>query len=132
MRLKYDKFNESMTDWPAIHKECERLGQAVIEVTKYSEDREISIQQMKYLHAVVFPTIAREMPCSLWTAELDCKRYAGREWLIKKIEDQHFVLSKTSLTVKQTNDWIDNIRDWAEQGSIFIPLPNRNWRQEKN
>ena len=131
MRTKYDKFNESMTDWPALHKECERLGQAVIEVTKYSETKEISNQQMKYLHAVVFPTLSREMHCSLWEAEFQCKRWAGEQWFMKKVGDLHFVLSKTSLTVKQTNEWIDNIKDWAEKGDIHIPLPDKDWRNKK-
>ena len=65
------------TDWPAIHKACMKHKRFVVEVRKYDEEREISRQQMAYLHGVVFPTIAREMHVSLWEAELLCKTQAG-------------------------------------------------------
>jgi hypothetical protein len=117
---------EPICDWPKIHKECAKLESFSVEVT---DSNDISIQQMKYLHAVVFPRVAEAGKVSLWQAEFDCKRFAGRQWLIKTIQGNHFILSKTSLTVKQTNEWIDNIRDWAEQVyQIIIPLPNKDWR----
>ena len=118
-------------DYPGIQRECGKHERFVIEVTKYDESKEISNQQMKYLHAVVFPTIARETHCSLWQAEFDCKRWAGNQWFMKKMGDQYFVLSKTSLTVKQTNEWIKNIIDWAQTGNVHVPEPDKDWRQNK-
>ena len=131
MRFYGDTDSDPMADWPRIHAECEKHGRFVIEVTKYNESTEISKQQMKYLHAVVFPKIAEEMHCSLWQAEFDCKRWAGEQWFMRKMGDQYFVLSKTSLTVKQCNQWIENIQEWAQQGGIHVPAPDPNWKQNK-
>ena len=114
-----------------IIDECKKHKRFVVRVEEYDEQREISEQQIKYLHAVVFPTIARESHCSKWQAEFDCKRYPGRKWLIKSYGDQHFVLSKKSLSVKQCGDWIENIWDWAQHGGIHIPLPDKDWREHK-
>lgn len=133
MQFKGKTINKQpATDWPAIHKACIKHPAFTVEVREYSEKTEISLQQMKYLHAVVFPQIAEAGKVSLWQAEFDCKRFAGRQWLIKTVEGNHFVLSKTTLSVKQTNQWIDNIIDWAEQAyHILIPLPNPEWRKTK-
>lgn len=132
MRFYGDKYKTPMADWPKIHAACEKYGQFVIEVTKYSEAKEISHQQMSYLHAVVFPAVAKQMHCSLWQAEFDCKRWAGEQWFMRKMGDQYFVLSKTSLTVKQCNEWIESIWDWAQANGIHVPLPDKDWRKEKN
>lgn len=123
--------DQPVADWPKIKAEIRKHDRFVIEVVKYDESTEISRQQMKYLHAVAFPTISRETHCSLWQAEFDCKRFAGNQWFIKKMGDQHFVLSKTSLSVKQTNEWIKNIIDWAATGGIHVPEPDKNWRSNK-
>ena len=122
------------TDWKGIHAECAKHPQFVIRVEKYDEDREISLQQMKYLHAVVFPTLAREMHCSLWEAEFTCKRWCGEPWeLIKKVGPQMYVeCSKTKLTTKQCNAWIESIWDWAQSRKIHIPAPDKDWRKSKD
>ena len=73
-------------DLVRIANECKKHDRFVVRVEKYSEDREISRQQMKYLHAVVFPKLAEAMTCSLWEAEYTCKRWCGEPWeMIKKI-----------------------------------------------
>jgi hypothetical protein len=119
------------SQWTPIYNECAKYERFVVEVTELDSDKDISNQQMKYLHAVVFPLLAKETHCSLWQAEFDCKRHAGNQWFIKKIGDQHFVLSKTSLSVKQTNEWIKNIIDWAATGNIHVPEPDKEWRSNK-
>jgi hypothetical protein len=123
--------NQPCSKWPEIHRECAKYERFVVEVTELDSDKDISNQQMRYLHAAVFPLIAKETHCSLWQAEFDCKRWAGNQWFMKKIGDQHFVLSKTSLTIKQTNEWIKNIIDWAATGNIHVPEPDRDWRRNK-
>lgn len=118
---------QPVTDWPAIHKECMKHKRFVVEVRKYDEQREISRQQMRYLHGVVFPTIAREMHISLWEAELLCKTQAGEQWLVKKMGDVRFILSKTGMSVKDCTEWIQNIFDWGDRNGIFIPPPDKEW-----
>jgi hypothetical protein len=119
------------SQWTSVYNECAKFERFVVEVTELDSDKDISNQQMRYLHAVVFPLLAKETHCSLWQAEFDCKRHAGNQWFIKKIGDQHFVLSKTSLSVKQTNEWIKNIIDWAATGNIHVPEPDKDWRSKK-
>ncbi len=122
---------EAATNWPKIQAKCAEYPRFVIKVERYSEQKEISDRQMAYLHAVVFPTLAREMTCSLWEAEFTCKRQCGEQWLLKKMGDLRFVLSKTVLTTKQCNQWIENIWDWADKSGVHIPQPDKDWRKNE-
>jgi len=118
---------EPAADWPGIQRACAKHKRFVVEVRKYDEKREISRQQMAYLHAVAFPTIASEMHVSLWEAEFLCKTQAGEQWLVKQMWDLRFILSKTTLSVQECNAWMDNIHDWADRNGIFIPPPDKEW-----
>ena len=115
------------TDWPAIHKACMKHQRFVVEVRRYDEEREINRQQMAYLHGVVFPTIAREMHVSLWEAEFLAKTGPGEQWLVKRMGDLRFVLSKTGMSVKDCTEWIQNIWDWSDRNGFFIPPPDKTW-----
>lgn len=119
------------TDWPAIQAEAGRHERFIVEVREYDEQREISLRQMAYLHAVVFPLIAETMGSSLWEAEYWCKRMCGEQWqLIKKVGTGMWVeCSKTKLTTKQCGDWIENI--WAKAEKVWdlhIPPPDQDWK----
>ena len=116
--------------WSAITKGASKYPRFVIEVREHDPEREISIQQMKYLHAVVFPTLAKEMHTSKWEAEFLCKTQCGEQWLVKKVGDLRFILSKTTLSVKDCNEWIENIWDYTQKNGITIPQPNKEWRTE--
>ena len=124
---------KASVDWGRIQAEAASFDRFVVRVEKYSQDREISRRQMKYLHAVVFPKLAEAMTCSLWEAEYTCKRWCGEPWeMIKKIGPGMWVeTSKTKLTTKQCNAWIENIWDWTEKKGIHIPPPNKDWREHK-
>jgi hypothetical protein len=88
-------------NWPAIQVEAASHENFIISVEKWDEEKEISKQQMAYLHAVVFPALAKEMHCSLLWAEITLKRCCGEQWLIKRFEKTEIILTKTALTVKQ-------------------------------
>ncbi len=122
--------NEPATQWHMVHAACRKYPHWVLTVEKYDENKRISRLQMAYLHSVVFPTLAREMSCSLWEAEFTCKRQCGEQWLFVKIGDLHFVKSKTVLSTKQCNKWIENIWDYADKNDIHIPPPDKDWRKE--
>ncbi len=124
---------EPVTDWKAIHAECCKTERFIIEVRPYSEEREITLQQYAYLHAVVFPLLAEAIGCSLWEAEYTCKRWCGQQWeLIKNVGKGMWVeCSKTKLTTKQCNLWIENIMDWAAKRDIVIPPPDPEWRSKR-
>jgi hypothetical protein len=120
---------EPVTQWPEIHQSCRKLRQFVVSVREYSEDKEVTLQQFKFLHAVVFPTLAREWNTSEEDAEFECKKRWGEQWLIKKALGYRFVLSKTVLTTKQCNKWIENIQAGALRENILIPCPDKDWRE---
>ena len=117
------------TDWKAIQTECAKHQRFVVRVEKYDEEREISRQQMAYLHAVVFPTLAKAWDTSYEDAEFECKKKWGEQWLIKKVMGYRFVLTKTTLTVKQCNAWIENIWQGAHREGILIAPPDKDWRE---
>ena len=115
------------TDWPAIHTEADKHDRFVIDVRAWSEEKEVSDNQFAYLHKVVFRMLADAWNCSKAQAELDCKRRWGEQWMIKNELGYRFVLSKTVLTTKQCNDWIDNIWEGAHNEGIIIPMPDKDW-----
>lgn len=117
-------------DWRKLYDFAASLDKFIVTVEKWDEQREISRQQMKYLHAVVFPKFAKEMCCSLLWAEITLKRICGEQWMVKRFENTEIILSKTILTVKQCNQWIENIIDWCGSKNIHIPEPDKNWREE--
>ena len=117
-------------DWRGMQREAARHDRAIVTVEEYDEKREISDKQMAYLHAVVFPTFAKEMHCSLLWAEMTLKRCCGEEWLIKRVDRAELILSKTILSVNQCNKWIENIWDWCDSKNIHIPPPDKDWRKK--
>lgn len=128
--IKNEEDGKPLCAWTAITDEAAKYDKFIVTVEKWDEDREISRQQMKYLHAVVFPTFAKEMFCSLLWAEITLKRSCGEQWLIKRYDKTEIILSKTILTVKQCNQWIENIWDWTSSKNIHIPQPDKDWRKE--
>ena len=119
------------TDWKAIYKEAAKHLQSIITVKKYDPEKEVSDKQMAYLHAVVFPTFAGEYHCSVLWAEITLKRCCGEQWMVKRVEKTELILSKTILSVKQCNQWIENIWDWCGSHGIHIPQPDKDWRERK-
>lgn len=115
--------------WQAAYNEAARHDKFIVIVEPYDEQKEISRQQMKYLHGVVFTTFAREMFCSKLWAEITLKRSCGEEWLIKRVDNTEIILSKTVLTPTQCSQWIENIWDWCESKNIHIPPPDKDWRK---
>ena len=122
---------KAMGNWPAVKDEAARYGQSAVTVEEFTEKRYVSNQQMAYLHAVVFPTYAKEMHCSVLWAEIELKRCCGEQWMIVRVDKAELILSKTILTVDQCTQWIENIIDWTESKNIHIPLPEKNWYETK-
>jgi hypothetical protein len=121
--------SQPCADWKAIQAECAKHPQFVVRVESYSEEREITRQQYAYLHSLVFPTLAKVWDTSLEDAEFECKKRWGEQWLIKKSLGYRFVLSKTTLTVKQCNKWLENIWQGAHREGIIISPPDKDWRE---
>jgi hypothetical protein len=120
---------QACADWRGIQAEAARYRHAVIEVREYDEEREVTLQQFAYLHAVVWPTLAKHWYCSKAEAELRCKRQWGAQWMVKRELGYIFILSKTILTSKQCNDWIENIWEGAHNDGCLISPPDKDWRE---
>ena len=119
-------------NWKAIYAEAGRHEKFIVTVEKWDKQKWISNKQMAYLHAVVFPTFAKEMFCSLLFAEITLKRACGEQWLIRRVDNAELILSKTVLSTNQCNEWFKNIWDWCESRKIHIPEPTteQDWRKE--
>jgi len=116
------------TNWKQLYRQCARYERFIVEVRKYDETKEISLQQMRYLHAVVIPALAEHVGCSELTAEIILKKKCGAQWFIQEIDGDDIIISKTMLTVKQTNKWLENCWDWLESIGCPVPAPDPNWR----
>ena len=116
-------------DWKGIQNECSRHRVFIVDVREYNEEREITLRQMAYLHGCVFPLLAKEWNTSEEDAEFECKKRWGEQWLIKKALGYRFVLSKTVLTSKQCNKWIENIQAGAMRENVIVPPPDKDWME---
>ena len=119
-------------NWKVIQDEAARHKRFTITVEDYNEEREISNQQMAYLHVVVFPLIAETYHMSELEAEDHCKLFCGEKWFVKKIDTKWIRLSKRVLTTKNCNKWIENIYTHFEKQGLHIPAPSQDWRKEQN
>ncbi len=123
--------SQPVADWPAIETLCVKYDRFVIEVRKYDSAKEISLQQMKYLHAVVIPALADHVGCSELMAEICLKKKCGEAFFIQKLDGEQIIISKTMLTAKQTTIWLENIWDWMESINCPVPPPDPAWRANK-
>jgi hypothetical protein len=127
--------NQPIANWKAVYANCAKYARFVVEVREYDEQKEISLQQMKYMHSVVFPALAQYVGCSELMAEIMLKKKCGEQWFIQKIDGNEIILSKTMLTVKQTTKWLENCWEWLESIGCPVPPPDPNWklnRKENN
>lgn len=118
-------------NWKAVYRDCAKYQQFIIEVREYNEEKEISRQQMAYLHAVVFPALADHVGCSELMAEIILKKKSGEQWFIQEIDGNEIIISKTMLTVEQTTKWMENIFDWMESIGCPVTPPDPNWRANR-
>lgn len=122
----------------AFYDECAKHKLFIVDVEKYDNDTEISLQQMAYLHAVVYPTYGKFIGLSNLGAEVSLKRKCGpknkrgENRLVRKFDNIEMIMSKKSLTVRQTNEFIDNIYDFCNGINCFIPPPDPEWKKKKN
>lgn len=124
---------EPATNWPKIHEDCAKHDRFIIEVRKFDPEREISLQQMKWLHCKNGPIVllAEYMGCSKMIAELILKKKCGERFFIHKIDGDTVIASKSMLSVKQTNEWIENIFDFMDSINCPVQPPDPKWRENQ-
>ena len=76
---------QAAADWPRIQLEAAQYPRFIVEVRKYDETAEISIQQMRYLHAVIIKEFAKQMGFSDWYVKLWLKREYGRQFFMADV-----------------------------------------------
>ena len=122
--------NRPLGDWPNIIKEANKYLKAGIWVEDMGDDSQISLAQMAYIYSVVIPVLKKEGYSQL-DAENLLKVQCGEQWLVKVIEGQRYILSKTVLTVKQGTEWIENIMSFMDSIGWPVPPPNKYWYENK-
>ncbi len=128
--------NQPLSAWKAIYKECCKYEQFIIDVRKYDIENEISLQQMAYFHTVVIPAFVNHTGDSPKYWENKLKLEQGSKWFkpqtITVNNHKYTVIpSKTGLSTKDFNEWLQNIMDFAQTLGFIIPLPNKDWKTEK-
>jgi len=116
--------------WDKIQDACVKYGHFVIEVRKLDENREISLQQKAWLHCNKGPIalLAKHKGCSKLDAENTLKKECAGHLFIKEISGELHILSKSTLTVKQTTEWMENIFDYMESIECPVLPPDPNWK----
>jgi len=161
---------KAAANWPAIQKACGKWDRFIVEVRRFDEQREISLKQMAYWHAVVVLEYSQKTGESLLRSEWILKRSAGRLWFMLEAEEEmakrgqvmfecqsvacqnmfvlprkfrgkyvcpncrstnirlFFMLSKTELSVKVFNWFLENAWNFMESIGYPVPPPDPEWR----
>ena len=124
------------TNWPEIYRFCSNQERFIVEVRKLDPEREISLQQMKYFHAVVIPLFVEYTGDSPQYWENKLKLECGSKWFQPKIvtvdgKDFAFLPSKKKLSVADFSEWYQNITDYGLSVNVVIPPPDPRWREHQ-
>lgn len=116
--------------WKAVYRACSKHESFIVEVRKYDEAKEISLQQMRWLHCKNGPIalLAEYMGVSKLIAELILKKKCGERFFVHEIDGEIVIASKAMLTVKQTTEWIENIFDFMDSIGCQVQPPDPAWR----
>ena len=78
------------SSWPRVQMDAAQFQRFVVEVRKYDEASEISIAQMRYLHAVPIREFVKQMGFSEWYVKLWLKREYGKALFMSDVRiDEH-------------------------------------------
>lgn len=126
--------NQPAAAWKHIYSECIKHPEFIIEVRPYSIEKEISRQQMRFLHGVVIPLFVKHTGDSPQNWENRLKVECGSKWFTPKIitvKSQNYTIipSKTNLSTKDFMEWLQNITDYGLTIGIAVPPPDPQWRE---
>jgi hypothetical protein len=135
MKFKGETIDGSaVLDWQKVYGECEKYHRFVIEIRELDEQREISLQQMKYFHAVVVPLFSEWNGDSKGCWETRLKLECGSKWFTPEVhvvdgKPYSFIPSKKTLSVKDCSEWFQNIMDYGLREGVVVPPPDPEWRK---
>ena len=134
--LGYTIEGEAAANWKSIYIECAKFERFIVEVRRYDEEREISLQQIGFFHAGIVPLFVNYTGDSKQYWENKLKLECGSKWFTPKeitISGHIYTVipSKTNLSTKDFSEWYQNITDFGLQHGVVIPPPDPNWRLNK-
>jgi len=123
-------------NWKAVYRDCAKHQQFIVEIREYNEEKEISRQQMKYLHAVIIPLFVDYTGDSPQYWENKLKLECGSKWFkpeIINVNGNPFTIipSKKIISINNFTEWYQNITDYGLQHGVIVPPPNKDWKLEK-
>jgi hypothetical protein len=123
--------------WKVIFQECVKHPEFMIEVRAHSADKEISLQQMRFLHGAVIPLFVKHTGDSPQNWENRLKIECGSRWFSPKtitVRGQSYTIipSKTTLTTKDFNEWLQNITDYGLTIDVTVPPPDPEWKKHQS
>jgi hypothetical protein len=74
--------------WPKIYAACAKHDRFIVDIRKYDESAEISIQQMKYWHSTPVKLYAEHTGNSTWLSEQWLKRECGEQWFMQEVKEE--------------------------------------------
>ena len=126
---------EPAADWPQIQEACAKHKRFDITVEKHDPERSISLAQMRFFHSKGGPLHI----LSEWNGDSqDCwqtrlKLECGSQWFEPKpviVGNTAYTMipSKTKMSVRDFNDWYENIKQHCEEKyNVMLPDPDPNW-----
>lgn len=122
-------------DWPGIQKACAQHERFVIEVRDWDDERELSMQQIRWFKGILLPSLSKDNGDSIECWETTLKLAVMPDEfapLSVKIGGHtiYYVPSITKLSVKQMSQLIEgSVAKLHEWGFGWITLPDKELRK---
>lgn len=127
--------NVAVGDWPEIQKQAAMYRRARVTVGKYSEAKELSLQQIRWWKGVLLPALAEDSGDSkaFWEAKLKLAVLPDEfQPEIVNINGKTFgyLPSVSTLSCKKTNELIEgSVAQCHEWGFAWVTLPDSELRK---
>jgi hypothetical protein len=103
--------NIPLSNWKQIYAECCKHALFIVEVRPYDEAREISLEQMHWIHCDAGPiaVLADFQGISRLDAQNILKRKAGREWFVVVVTADNWFRTPGNVFYECKNAFCDNL-----------------------
>ncbi len=129
-------------DWPAVHRAAAKHRRFSVTIESYSEERQISLQQIRWWKGVLLPALSKDNGDSVSQWETTLKlNVMPDEFQIETVKVHgiavNYIPSVTKLNIKKTNILVEGSVAWLHDAEIhgdtytWVTLPDRELRSKK-
>ncbi len=129
-----------LAEWEQVYAECAKHRRFSVEVESYTEERQISLQQIRWWKGVLLPALSKDNGDSVSQWETTLKlNVMPEEFEIETVKVHgiavNYIPSITKLNIKKTNILVEGSVAWLHDAEIhgdrytWVTLPDRELRR---